>query len=339
MLENLVIVRPPKINHLWTIQDYLGTLKVRLSFGRDDYKIKPGLYAFQKPGPDSEVFVTANYKLSFDLLRRELAGLNAWILVLDTKGINVWCAAGKGTFGTNELVKQINETQLSNMLNHKRLIVPQLGAPGINAQQVRLNSGFQVKFGPVRASDIKPYLEAGLKKTEEMSTVKFNAIDRLKVVPVEIVNSLTKFIIIAILIFLISALSLKDHTLHLSIIPGLNVISLLFVAYLGGSAITPFLLPWIPFRSFSAKGIVVGAILMGISLTILPMQNSLITNIGVFLIGMSITSFLAMNFTGASTYTSLSGVRKEMRIFVPVQTIAALLGLIFFVVSRFINSY
>jgi len=335
MLENLVIVRPPKINHLWTIQDYLGTLKVRLSFGRDDYKIKPGLYAFQEPGPDSEVFVTANYKLSFDLLRRELAGLKAWILVLDTKGINVWCAAGKGTFGTNELVKQINDTQLSNVINHKRLIVPQLGAPGINAQLVRLNSGFHVKFGPIRASDIKAYLEAGLKKTEEMSTVKFNAIDRLKIIPVEIANSMTKFIIIAILFFLVSGLSLKNSFLHFDIFQGLRVITLLFLAYLGGTAITPFLLPWIPFRSFSAKGIVIGAIMMGISLTIFPTQNSLISDIGIFLIGMSISSFLAMNFTGASTYTSLSGVRKEMRIFVPVQTIAASLGLIIFVVSRF----
>jgi len=66
---------------------------------RMSYAISPGLYAVGNPTKESDVFVSANYKLSFDVLRRELKGFNAWILVLDTKGINVWCAAGKGTFG------------------------------------------------------------------------------------------------------------------------------------------------------------------------------------------------------------------------------------------------
>ena len=50
-------------------------------------------------------------KLSFDILRRELKGLNAWVLVLDTKSINVWCAAGKGTFSTNELISRMSATK------------------------------------------------------------------------------------------------------------------------------------------------------------------------------------------------------------------------------------
>lgn len=40
-------------------------------------------------------------------------------------------------------------------------------------------------------------------------------------------------------------------------------------------------------------------------------------------------SFLAMNFTGSTTYTSLSGVVKEMRIAVPAQIISAGLGILF----------
>ena len=67
---------------------------VRWSIGRNNYKIEPGIYALGSPDKNSEVLVTANYKLSFDTLRKNLTGLNVWILVLDTKGINVWCAAG-----------------------------------------------------------------------------------------------------------------------------------------------------------------------------------------------------------------------------------------------------
>lgn len=67
------------------------------------YTIDPGLYALGNPDESSPVLVTANYKLTFDRLRQSLPKLDAWVLVLDTKGINVWCAAGKGTFGTGEV--------------------------------------------------------------------------------------------------------------------------------------------------------------------------------------------------------------------------------------------
>ena len=76
-------------------QDVMGKVKARFGIGRMSYRVKPGLYAVGDPGPGSPVLVSANYKLSFDSLRCELAGLDAWILVLDTKGINVWCAGSK----------------------------------------------------------------------------------------------------------------------------------------------------------------------------------------------------------------------------------------------------
>ena len=42
----------------------------------------------------------------------------------------------------------------------------------------------------------------------------------------------------------------------------------------------------------------------------------------------AISAYLAMNFTGASTFTSLSGVKKEMRRAVPLEIGAGLTGLI-----------
>jgi hypothetical protein len=43
---------------------------------------------------------------------------------------------------------------------------------------------------------------------------------------------------------------------------------------------------------------------------------------------------MAMNFTGSSTYTSLSGVKKEMRIAVPVQISFAIFSLILLVLGK-----
>ena len=115
----------------------------------------------RQPGSGSDVFVSANYKLSFDILRAALKGLDAWVLVLDTKGINVWCAAGKGTFGTDELIRRISEAALERVVSHTRVIVPQLGAPGVSASAVQRATGFRVHYGPVEARDIREYLAAG----------------------------------------------------------------------------------------------------------------------------------------------------------------------------------
>ena len=60
-------------------------IKSRIGAFRMNYSVIPGLYAVGEPTSDSDVFVTANYKLTFDILRRELKDLNAWILALDTK--------------------------------------------------------------------------------------------------------------------------------------------------------------------------------------------------------------------------------------------------------------
>ena len=46
--------------------DLFGAVKVRLGIKREKFRVDPGLYAFGKPDQSSDVFVTANYKLSFD---------------------------------------------------------------------------------------------------------------------------------------------------------------------------------------------------------------------------------------------------------------------------------
>lgn len=102
----------PQISTKLTPEDIWGTCKVRFGINRMNYKVNPGIYAVGTPNENSPVLVTANYKLTFDSLRKELKGLNLWIMVLDTKGINVWCAAGKGTFGTKELVNRISKVKL-----------------------------------------------------------------------------------------------------------------------------------------------------------------------------------------------------------------------------------
>ena len=161
----------------------------RMGINRSRNRVKPGLYSLGHPDPKSEIFVSANYTLSFDALRTALKGIDCYILVLDTRGINVWCAAGKGTFGTDELVKRIKLTGLENVTKRKTLILPQLGGPGIAAHKVKKLSGFNVEYGPVRANDLPEYLKTH-KATQEMRRINFNLGDRLILVPTEFVQVL-----------------------------------------------------------------------------------------------------------------------------------------------------
>ena len=167
--------------------------------------IKPGIYAIGNPKPSSPVIVSCNYKYTFDLVRKELEGVDCWVLILNTFGVNVWCAAGKGTFGTGELIRRIAAVKLDKVINHKILIVPQLGATGINSHEVRKATGYRVVFGPVEAKDLKEFISNRFKATEEMRRVRFDFLDRLKLTPLQFIQSI-KYYFIALIILIMTNL-------------------------------------------------------------------------------------------------------------------------------------
>jgi len=322
--------RIPQVSSHLSLDDKLGTIKVRWSIGRNNYKIDPGLYALGSPDQNSEMLVTANYKLSFDTLRKNLSGLNVWILVLDTKGINVWCAAGKGTFGTSELVNRIKLTSLDKIVNHKNIILPQLGAVGVAAHSVKCSSGFNVIYGPVKASDIKEFLKLNMKATKEMRRIDFNFIDRLVLIPVDFVYRLEYLLVGLALVFVFAGLNKEGISFLRAVENGLPIIRNIFLSYISGIVITPMILPYIPVRSFSLKGFITGLAVYFILFFTNGLGNSLFEIFGWFFFITGLSSFVAMSFTGSSTYTSLSGVKKEMKIAVPLQITSGVLSVILF---------
>ncbi len=318
--------------------DHLGALKVRVGLGRMSYEVKPGLYGVGAPTADSPVFVSANYKLSFDHLRRELDGVDGWIMVIDTKGINVWCAAGKGTFGTEEILQRIELTRLSEIVSHRWIIVPQLGAPGVNAQEVKRRSSFRVVYGPVYARAISEFLNAGMKCSSDMRQVRFNFIDRLTLIPLELLQWGRYAFFIAVVLFLLTGLSQNGYAF-----PGLaggRTVMLFSLAFLTSGVLVPAFLPWLPGRAFSWKGMVVGLLLATVLVIMgwIPSAGmaGLLETVAWMLLMPAIGAFLAMNFTGVTTYTSLSGVKKEMRFAIPAQITAAVLGFALWMIARFL---
>jgi hypothetical protein len=329
-----IFARVPRVSSQLTCQDRLGAIKVRWAINRHSYTVKAGIYGIGKPDKNSDVFVTANYKLTFDIVRKNLDGLNAWILVLDTKGVNVWCAGGKGTFGTAELIKRIHDTSLKDIVSHKKIIIPQLGAVGVAAHTVKEQTGFSVIYGPVRIQDVHSFVKNGYKATPAMRRVDFPFIERLKLVPVEIVLSY-KYLLIALALFLgLSGIHQGTYSIEAIQHKGLAVLLNIFVGYLSGTLFTPLLLPYIPFRSFSAKGLFVGLLSTLVLFLFKLLGNNLLEVFSWLMLVGSISSFLAMNFTGTSTYTSFSGVKKEMKIAIPLQIGFASLGVILYALSK-----
>jgi hypothetical protein len=327
----------PVISSDLTISDYWEHVKCRITAFRNNYAVAPGLYAVGAPDKNSDVFVSANYKLSFDVLRKALKGLNAWVLVLDTKGINVWCAAGKGTFGTEELIRRISVTKLDRVIDHRKIIVPQLGAPGISAQRVKKASGFKVCYGPVRAEDIGAYIAAGYTATRDMRTVTFPFIDRLILTPMEINPAMKKYYpLYALITLVLFGLQPGGIFFMNAFTGGFPFLVLGLISVLAGALVTPVLLPFIPFRSFAAKGWITGMLSVLLFSEFFPAAGGAneVLLFFTYLFFPLASSYIALQFTGSTTFTGMSGVKKELKIAIPLYVSGAVVSLILLVVYK-----
>ena len=321
--------RVPQIATKLTLGDHLGACKARWGIGRMHYLVPPGLYAIGTPDAATPVLVTANYKMSYDILRRTLAGRNLWLLVLETFGVNVWCAAGKGTFGTTELLTQISATNLAGVVSHRQLILPILGAPGVAAHEVKQQCGFTVRYGTIRAADLPAYLDNGLVTTPAMRELTFTFYERLVLLPVEIVHALKSAAAVTLSLFLLGLLA-----------GGNASASRMILAYLGalfsGIVVGPLLLPWLPGRSFALKGAIVGLLWSLLCYQLVGGDWNMAQRVAAFLALPALSAFYTLNFTGCTTYTSPNGVKKEMRLAMPVMGVALFGSALLLVLGRWL---
>lgn len=290
----------------------INVIKARWDIGRHDMRIEPGLYVIDadSASPNSPVFVTSNYSLTVDTVRKALAGVHGdggaapLLLVLDTDGVNVWCAAGKGSFGTDELVRRIEVTELAKVVSHRELILPQLGATGVSGHEVKRRTGFHVRWGPVEAHDIGAFMAAGQHAAREMRRVEFGLMKRMALIPVEAVQFFVHFMLLTIVI-----------GVFVGPLSGIAMAS----TFVGGVVIFPLAIFALPGRTFTTKGLVLGACSAAIQVAIGMWtgmvrggRTSDIIAWPFALIGSAIViAFIALNFSGATTFSSKSETLKE----------------------------
>jgi hypothetical protein len=328
----------PLVRSEMSREDRRGTLFARLGIGRDNYRIAPGLYAIGAPDEQSPVLVTANYKLSFDVLRSHLAGISAWILVVNTRGINVWCAAGKGTFSTQEVTYRVQAARLADIVTHRRLVLPQLSATGVSALQVKKQCGFEVVWGPVHARHIQEFLNNQMKATADMRRVSFTLQERVELIPVELGNMGKPTLYLVPALFLLSGVGQGIFSVGSAVSRGTTALIAYILSIVAGAVMAPALLPWLPGRAFAIKGAVMGAAAGALLSALFAGQLAWLEMLALTLFIMAVSSYLTMNFTGSTPFTSPTGVEKEMRKAIPAQAVGALAAVLLWVSAGFMGS-
>lgn len=320
----------PRVSPRWFWPDRSGAALVRLGIGRDRYRVAPGLYALGDPDADSPVLVTCNFKLTFDLLRRELAGRSFWLLVVETYGINVWCAAGKRSFSAEEVAGRVRAAGLDKVVTHRTLILPQLAAPGVAVRRLPKLCGFSGVFGPLRAEDLPAFLDAGMQAGPEMRTIRFPLGERLKVALVE-VHGARKFMAWTLLACMFIALLGPGGFRFTGILgAGIAAFGAVVAGFLTGVFLVPAFLRQIPVKAFAAKGLLAGS-LTGLPLAVLlgrdwPEGAAALMTCAIF------ASWFAMHYTGSTPFTSLSGVDREMRRYMPLQGVLLVLAIMLWLI-------
>jgi acetyl-CoA decarbonylase/synthase complex subunit gamma len=215
-----------------------------------------------------------------------------------------------------------------------------LSGPGVAAHQVKKLSGFKVTYGPIRSKDLPAFFDAGLKATSGMRVKTFTIWERVELIPMELMGALKPGILAFLIFFLLSVLGRSREGWINALNHGLFSVLALVAAILAGAVLTPLLLPWLPGRAFSVKGLSLGAIFAAMGVACYGggwvIKAGGLEILAWVLLIPALSAYLAMNFTGATTYTSLSGVRKEMRWALPLEIGAGIVGMILWLGSQFI---
>jgi len=169
------------------------------------------------------------------------------------------------------------------------------------------------------------FLDQGLKATAKMRLKTFTTWERIELIPMELIGALKGGIIVIPILFFLSYIGKSGEGWVNALSHGYFSALSLLTAILAGAVLTPLFLPWLPGRAFSIKGLSLGFLFTAILMVFF--WKDWITGTGrleilawFFLIP-AVSAYLAMNFTGASTYTSLSGVKKEMRLALPLEIV------------------
>jgi hypothetical protein len=261
-------------------------------------------------------------KSVYDSLRKE--NIDCFLLIIDSDGINVWCAAGGGHFTHTQILEAIRLYDVKDQINHTSLILPQLSATGVD-RNVLAKTGWKAIFGPVDIKDVSSFLKK-LTKDPSASKVTFNFVFRtLMGIQHAFFLICVLFLPLLSLLGVLGVLKVPLATFWISVVLQLLVISM----------ITNFLFIWAyPIfdftRSFFNKGLLVALINSSITLGFLLIQgrsDSTLTIIFWIALIIIVSLFVVLDLAGNTPYTNHLDVESDLTLFMIPALILCLIAI------------
>jgi acetyl-CoA decarbonylase/synthase complex subunit gamma len=308
-----------------TCVDYLKVAVCWFNAFKHTYAFEPGLYYTGKHyDREAPLLVTSNYFLTVFLIIRRIRRFNARLLVIDTDGINVWCAAGKGKFSNAEILRQLDRYDRNLLTSGQRLsmILPKLGLAGVNLRALR-KAGIKPVIGPIYAKDLPAYLSQPPFKDRNEDRIKFGLQSRLFTWIPGLVQYLGYSFAAVIVLWGM------EQIWGLSVPLGLMLLTaLLATAY-------PILFPLIPGVRFAVKGLWLAAFTStGLGVLAAVRVISLADLIMAVLFTFATAVFIGLSYTGNSAVSNYSRVRKETAHFLPLNVLLYLASFATFVITE-----
>jgi len=159
------------------------------------FPCKLGLIKIGNPDQNSPVFLTCNFRLTVERVKRALRGIDGYLLIANSRGINVWCAATGGHFSNHHVISILKTSGIEKLVAHRKVTLPQLAASGIEAKTIKNKTGWEIIWGPVYAKDIPRFITNNFQKTLPMREVEFPLPQRIEMAvawafPISVVSSL-----------------------------------------------------------------------------------------------------------------------------------------------------
>jgi acetyl-CoA decarbonylase/synthase, CODH/ACS complex subunit gamma len=140
----------------------VALMTARMNIFTDPQKpiqVEPKIYAIGDPTPESPVFVTTNFSLTFFIISGEIenSGLSAWLVVPECEGMSVLTSWAAGKFSGASIAKFIKESGLEEKVTSRKLIIPGYVAQ-ISGELEEGLPGWSVMVGPQESADLDSFI-------------------------------------------------------------------------------------------------------------------------------------------------------------------------------------
>jgi acetyl-CoA decarbonylase/synthase complex subunit gamma len=125
---------------------------------RKPVAVEPGVRVIGTPHNGSPVMFTTNFALTYYTVASDIesAGIDSYLLVVDSEGIAVDCAVAGRKLTADKVAEALKEAQMADKVQHRKLIIP--GKAARLSGEIEESSGWEVMVGPRDSSDIPRYL-------------------------------------------------------------------------------------------------------------------------------------------------------------------------------------